>query len=442
MRIATITVRAKTAYPKIILYSIISLFLLFYLVSKAVNGGNDINVYLHAARQLFYNSNIYTLNPFNSYLYSPLFAVLLSPLAFINTALAQVIWLFLNIIMIIRLWNIQKELVSGTLLLTKYYKITWAICIAILSFGFLNHNFNLGQVTILILWLTIEGLYQVNKDKNLTGAAWIALGINIKIIPMLALVYLFFKIKLRAITYTMLLVGFSLLIPALFIGFEYNNKLLVTWKNIINPTGEKYVFENNDGCNSLNALLPAYLYDFKELSNIEKEPGWHLKRQVLNLSEPILIIILQASRILLILLIFVIIFYHRKERQPAHESLYFFWEIAYLMLVTLLVFPHQMKYSMLYFVPVGAYVLFYYLFIMQQRLKINFPEQVIGIFALLLMLILSVMGRDIIGNYLVNILDYYHFMGINNLLFLIILAVCNPYRLVQLHQGKIEHKTV
>jgi hypothetical protein len=436
MWIPTMSERGKTAYPKIILYSIVSLFLLFYLISKAVNGGNDINVYLHAARQLFYNSNIYTLNPFNSYLYSPLFAVLLSPLAFVNTALAQVIWLFLNIIMIIRLWNIQKELVNGAFLLTKYYKIAWAFGIAILSFGFLNHNFNLGQVTILILWLTIEGLYQVRKDKNIKGAAFLALGINIKIIPMLALVYLFFKIKFRAITYAVLLVGFSLLIPALFIGFEYNNKLLITWKSIINPSGEKYVFENNDGCNSLNALLPAYLYDFKELSNIEKEPNWHLKRQIMNVSESVLIIILQTSRILLILLIPLIIFYRRKERQSKQEYLYFFWEIAYLMLVTLLVFPHQMKYSMLYFVPVGAYVLFYYLLVIQERLKINTFEKIVGYFSALCMLVLAIMGRDIIGNYMVNILDYYHFMGINNLLFLIILGVCNPYRLVQRYEEK------
>ncbi len=418
-------------------YALISVGVLLYLGSKAILSGNDINVYIHASRQLVNGSNIYILNPFNNYLYSPLFAVLLVPLVFVPAGLARAIWLLLNIVMIARLWVIQKKLITGVLLLSNRYQFYWNIALAVLSFGFLNHNFNLGQVTILILWLTIEGLFQINKNKKLKGAILIALGINIKIIPLLALVYLFFKIKIRAITYTVLLVGMSLLLPVLFIGIEFNNKLLYTWKNIINPSGEKYVFENNDGCHSLNAVLPAFLYDFNEPSTIEKQQSnWNFKRKIAYLPELTLTIILQASRILLLLIIPFIIFYRSKERQLQYEYLYFFWEMAYLMLITLLLFPHQMKYSMLYFVPVGAYVVFYYLFIMQQQLKINLLEKIIGGLAALLLFTLSIMGRDIIGNYLVNILDFYHFMGFNNLFFLIILAVCNPYRLVKLYEQR------
>lgn len=436
MRIIT-KLLSKTWSWKRLFYALIGIGVLFYLGSKAILGGNDINVYIHASRQLVNGSNIYILNPFNNYLYSPLFAILLLPLVFVPAGLARAIWLLLNIVMIIRLYIIQKKLITGALPLSKRYLIYWNIALALLSFGFLNHNFNLGQVTILILWLTIEGLFQINKNKRLKGAALIALGINIKIIPLLALVYLFFKIKIRAITYTVLFIGISLLLPALFIGFEFNNKLLYTWKNIINPSGEKYVFENNDGCHSLNAVLPAFLYDFNEPSTIEKQqPNWNFKRKIVFLSEQTLTMILQASRVLLLLMIPFIVLYRSKERQPQYEYVYFFWEIAYLMLITLLLFPHQMKYSMLYFVPVGAYVLFYYLFIIQQKLKINRIEKMVGGFAVLLMFILAIMGRDIIGNYLVNILDFYHFMGFNNLLFLIILAVCNPYRLVRLYQEK------
>lgn len=428
----TTTKHAEKSYPKNIWYIIASIFLLFYLVIKAIDGGNDINVYIHASRQLLYQSNIYTLNPFNSYLYSPLFAVLLSPLAPLRLDVARVIWILLNAIWILRLWNIQKELVNGVLPLTTKYKKIWSISVFILSFGFLNHNFNLGQVTILILWLTIEGLYQVRKNEKIKGAILLALGINFKIIPMLALVYLFFKGQIKTITFTTLLLLFTLLLPSFFIGFEYNKKLLLTWKNIINPSGEKYVFENNDGCNSLNALLPAFLFDFKEPSNIEKEPGWTLKRQIASVPESTLILILQASRVLLLLLLPFIVFYRRKDRQGVYGYLYFFWEISYLMLITLLIFPHQMKYSMLCFVPVGAYVIYYYLYIINYKIKTHLPLQITGIISALLLLTLSVMGRDIIGHYLVNILDFYHFMGINNLLFLFILAICTPQRMIAL----------
>gem|GEM_PF-746041 len=417
-----------------VLYTLLGLVVLGYLLSKAISGGNDINVYVHAARQLTKGSNIYILNPFNNYLYSPLFALMLVPLVLVPAAVARVVWLLLNIAIIIRLWVIQKKLITGTLALSKSNQIYWNISIALLSFGFLNHNFNLGQVTILLLWLTVEGLLQIRQRKLWKGTALLALGINIKIIPLLLLVHLFFKIEIRAIVYTILLVTVSLLLPAFFIGLKFNNKLLYTWKNIINPAGEKYVFENNDGCHSLNALLPAFFYDFEEPSTIEKQyPDWNYRRKIASVPEPVLVLILQASRVLLLLIIPVIAYYRLKERQPEYAYLYFFWEMAYLLLITLLLFPHQMKYSMLYFVPVGAYIIFYYLFVIQEKLKINSTEKMTGVLAGLFMLILAIMGRDIIGNHLVNFLDYYHFMGINNLLFLIILAVCNPHRLVQLH---------
>lgn len=414
---------------------IFGLVILAYLIAKAVNGGNDINVYLHASEQLLQKKNIYAKNPFNNYLYSPLFTILLTPLTLFNWSIARVIWVVINIAFTVRLWYLLEQLVIGTLSLSKSYKRVWTISVAILSFGFLNHNLNLGQVTVLILWLTMEGIFQIMQKENVKGAALIALGINIKIIPLLALVYLFFKGKFKAIIYTLIFIGLSLLLPALLIGWEYNNDLLYKWKNAINPTDKKFAFENNDGCNSLNAVLPAFLYNnFDKPSNIERDPRWLFKRKIANLSTTTLTIILQICRVIVLLFIPFSIFFNYKKRKDEH--LYYHWEIAYLLLVTLLIFPHQMKYSMLYFVPVGAYVLFYYLYIVEHKIKINTFQRVVGGISVLLLFILSIMGRDIIGHYLVNLLDFYHFMGFSNLLFLVILAICNPQKLTRLSLEK------
>lgn len=426
---------------KIILFIILGIVILCYLVVKAASGGNDINVYLYAAKQILLHKNIYAKNPFNNYLYSPLFAVLLTPLSLFNWNIARVIWVLINLAFTIRLWQLLQQLLNGTFVLSKLYKSIWAIGVAVLSFGFLNHNLNLGQVTVVILWLTVEGIYRVMQKENLKGAALIALGINIKIIPLLALVYLFFKGKFKAIVYTFSFVGLSLLIPALFIGWEYNNDLFSKWKDAINPTGKKYTFENNDGCNSLNAVLPAFLYnDFEKPSNLEYNPHWRFLRKIANLRAPLLTIILQISRILVLLFIpFSIFFYYKNRKQ---EYIYYHWEIAYVLLVTLLIFPHQMKYSMLYFIPVGAYILFYYLYIIEQKLPISIFDKMVGCLATLLLFVLAIMGRDIIGHFLVDILDFYHFMGFSNLLFLFILATCNPQKLIRLDMNKRKYDVV
>lgn len=418
-----------------IFFILIGIAAIAYLVSKAIDGGNDINVYLNAAEQLLRERDIYKPNQYNYYLYSPLFAILLVPFTFIDWSIARVLWVIINLAFAFRIWQLLQQISCKKISLSAPYKRVWTITVAALSFGFLNHNLNLGQVTVLIMWLTMEGLYQINKKEELRGAALMALGINIKIIPLIALGYLFLKGKFNAIAYTLAFVGASLLLPALILGWGYNNELLSKWKEAINPTKEKFAFENNDGCNSLNALLPAFLYDkFEEPTNIEAEPGWHFKRKIADLPVPTLTIILQISRILVLLFVPFSIFFHYKNRQ--HEHLYYHWEIAYLLLATLLIFPHQMKYSMLYFVPTGAYILFYYLYALQEKFTLHRFQIIIGGFAGLLLLILAVMGRDIIGNYLVNILDFYHFMGFSNLLFLLILAVCSPYRLIQLYEQK------
>jgi hypothetical protein len=111
------------------------------------------------------------------------------------------------------------------------------------------------------------------------------------------------------------------------------------------------------------------------------------------------------------------------------DKLRFCRETGYLMLVSMLVFPHQMKYSMLYMVPAGGYALMWVLMVLHSRGMASVLERAFAIFALGILLLLSVMGRDIIGNYLVEILDYYHFMGLSLLVFIGYLLYLGPEKL-------------
>lgn len=425
---------------------LLAIVFLGYLIVRTHRGGNDINVYLFAAQQLLDHQNIYIQNPFNFYLYSPLFALLLSPLTLADMAIARVLWMILNVALAVRLWFVLHGLVGD---LSPRRRHLWSFLIIVLSLGFLNHNFVLGQVTILILWLTIEGLFQIQRGNTLIGSALLALGINFKIIPMLALFYLGIKGQFKAITYTLVCFGFTLLLPAFFIGFKYNAELLSAWKNVINPSGERFAFEDNDGCHSLNAVLPAYFFDFNsiERSIAPYKRNVAYPRRIVHIPYETLSVILLLSR-LLVLGIFLLALLPRswiygnpgkliqrfwqtlKNDFAARNSKLefnlrvFLWEIGLLCLVTLLIFPHQMKYSMLYFVPAGAYLIM--CMIPGSQIRVTSVGKLLLILAGLLMLVLAIMGREIIGTHLVDVLDYYHFMGIANLLCLGVMWVLRP----------------
>lgn len=400
-------------------YWIAALAAIFF-VAKAIHGGNDINVYLHASQQLWNGDNIYTDNPYNNYLYSPLFAILLWPLAFLPWELSRSIWALFNLALIFRLWHLFSVLLPY-IKNKKWYK-WWHIILIACSAGFIIHNLNLGQMTVLMLWMTMEGIVQViQKQKKSFGALLIALGINIKIIPGIALGYLFLRKEFRALTLSVVFVGLSLIVPSLIIGHDNNVDLMADWKEKINPSGEKFAFENNNGCHSLNAVIPAYFYEFPNAKYQDGE-RFGFYRRIASVPYERLELILNLIRIILLLSVALTVFLCQSRNK--HINL--FWQLAYLMMVSLLVFPHQMKYSMLYFIPALAYVLFYFLYHLQHKIILGLAQKIILSLAALQCFILVIMGRDIIGDTAVNFLDYYHFMGLSNISFVFYLLICNP----------------
>jgi hypothetical protein len=259
--------------------------------------------------------------------------------------------------------------------------------------------------------------------------------------------------QFRALAYALALIGVTLVVPAAVHGWDYNARLLSTWRTVIDPAGEKFALEDNDGCVSLNALLPAYLYDFgaghPTLPTGRRKVD--LPRMIASVPRPTLTVLLQASRALLLLIVVAGMLRRSWLAGPIRDlpsrlrralsssgtevegaglamPTSFYWELAMLCLATLSIFPHQMKYSMLYFVPAGAYVLYFYLGIAEGQVLRRKADSVVGGVAGALMVVLAVSGRDLIGSHAVDILDYYHVMGITVLLFLPILWYCHPQR--------------
>ena len=408
-------------YSKTAKYIGLSILLVFFGL-KAHHGGNDINVYLHASKQLWFGEDIYANNPFNNYLYSPLFAIVLWPLAFLPWELARVIWALFNLFLIFRLWKIFGSILN--MLNISKQRFVWHCILVAVSAGFIIHNLNLGQMTVLCLWMTLEGILLIERDnKQWQGASLIALGINFKIIPFIALGYLFLKKQYRGLLYSVLLLGATFLVPILFLGNSYNSTLLSNWKDKINPSGEKFVFENNKGCHSLNAVLPAFFYEFpNEVEHSEKR-GY--SREIASIPYDTLVVVLNVCRVLLLLSVLLVVFCWQSKNKALNR----YWQLAYLMLVSLLIFPHQMKYSMLYFIPTVGYVLAYFMYKKQKGILFSVHEKVILSLAAFQVFVLLIMGRDVVGDTVVDFLDYFHYMGLSNISFIAYLLILNPKKL-------------
>lgn len=403
---------------------LLGVVLLAFLLFRTQRGSNDINVYLHASQQFFTGENIYENNPFNNYLYGPLFAMLLGSISFLPWDVARLLWFLINIAAFARTYFLLKQITHQSPSLSGRFRKMWSIAVVILSLGFINHNINLGQITLLMVWLSLEGAYQVQIKKNNWGSMYLAAGMVIKIIPGLVFFYLLLKGRWKAAFMGGAAALLLLALPSVIKGWDYNWQMLQSWEQTINPGKEKYVFENNNGCHSLNAMLPSYFLDFEEPEHYG-EYGW--PRKIAHVPYPILLWVLQALRLLLVASLVALVWRAFRQKEPAN-SLQFFREISYLFLVSHLIFPHQMKYAMLYFVPAGAYVLHYiFLHLQQHGVAATLKKPGLTI-AVLVMLLMALQGRDVIGDTAVNFLDYYHFMTFANLLFLIYLWLLPPLR--------------
>ncbi|MCB9188216.1 MAG: DUF2029 domain-containing protein [Flavobacteriales bacterium] len=410
----------------------IGLILLVFAGIKSFNEGMDANVYLYASKQFYLGEDIYSNNPFNLYLYSPFFAALLGPFTLFGD-FGRALWGISNMILFFRLAFVFRNLITDNLNLTKKQTNWWIFGTIIISFGMVLHNISLGQITILIVWLTFEGLYQILiKKKKIIGGILLGMGVVIKIIPLLALFYLGLKKEVKAGLISGATIIALLFLPAIYVGYQGNIDLLKNWENTINPS-EKYVFEFDNGTYSLNAVVAAYFFDFE---SFDVELPTNRPRQIMPLSYKAINRLLLILRLILVAgIVFVVFFRNSKIKSP---NLRFIWEIAYLCLATALIFPHQQKYAMLYFVPAGSYFLMYFILSLRSGWNTKIHLRAISIFSLMITLLFTIQGRDIIGNEATEFFDDYHTFGLINLTAAILLIIIRPETvMIETNQNKI-----
>lgn len=369
---------------------------------------------------MFLNSNIYENNIFNQYFYSPAFALIIRPLSILPLVVGRVIWAIFNVFLAIRLYQIIHNILLKDLAFsTKQKGMFWGLLL-VFSFGYYNLNLNLGQITIIILWLSIEGLYQIQfRKRKLLGSSLIAVGICIKIIPVLLCYYLFLKREYKALFVSLGMLTLLLLMPFLFFETDYVIELHQNWWGKINPENSEYLVVQDPGIVSLNALVPNYFY-FQDVDFF---------RRIMELSPAQIKLLIRAFQMLLALCLFVFI------RKLNVKSTHLYWEWCLLWLCTLLVFPHQQRYALFYMVPVYGYLLF---LIYSESFQYHKTKKILLYILFSAFTFSAIIGRDIIGSTLFDLLDYYKWNSLLVIIGIIILPMLKPLKKATASNKKTE----
>lgn len=353
-------------------------------------GTGDFGIFLSAAGDLSRQGSIYETSYVDGYhyYYSVLFAVFLKPFYSLPFYWVKFGWLFLNFFLYLRLFKMLAETPLLTTV-TEKQKNSFLLLIFIFSLRFFTDNIHTSQITILILACCVYGLYFIHRNKTITGSMILALGINIKLLPLVFLPYLLFRGFYKAFGLTVLFYGLTLFLPFFIIGYDYNLALLDSWWNLINPVSQKHVLDVEErSFHGLSTLLSTLLV--KDAPDIYALP---LKRNIANVSLDTLSQILLTVRVVLIL--FTLYFLRGSYFTRAKTELNRYVEISYILLLIPLIFPHQQHYAFLFMAPAFALVLFCFI----KNYKSTTPSGK-GVIAVLLILIyLSANLKFLLGEF-------------------------------------------
>jgi Glycosyltransferase family 87 len=308
------------------------LAMLGQIAAQLVSGDHgDLPVFLGAAERLQTGASPYlTWIPTRNghalqFVYPPLAAWVFAPLTWVPASTAYWLWALLKIAMALR--TLQLLLGFAPSSITTQRKVLFEALVVLVFLRFALDDLALGQWTIVMLFLAIEGLHQLERGRTVRGAALIALGASLKLLPLLLLFGLGAERKWRALAWA---VGFGVAftaIPMIQFGPAHFTDRLHEWTLSLDPAHNPDVADaggNNPGIQGISGMLHAYF----------QEPS----AMLLN---TLRLILLAGSLWLL-------------PRIPQRSCWPFY---AYLLLITPLIFPHQQAYAFLFTVPAVAVAL-------------------------------------------------------------------------------------
>ena len=381
-------------------------------------GRGDLFIYLSASTDLFTGENIFQKTYLDGYhyFYSVLFAIALKPFTYLPMPVCNALWLIANLFFVFHIFILIKKLLPLHNF-TSNELMTLRIGGFLFSLRFIHENLHYLQITILILYLSLQGLHLVfsNKPKPYAGALLIALGINIKLLPLVLIPYLFYRGFFRAgVSIIIIYIG-MLFLPAAVIGWEQNQLLLSTWADLINPLRSNHVLDAEE--RSFHGL--STLFSTLFVQNPGDSHALLLKRNIADISIEQLKLILNMARGVLVLFTFYFLrtLPFKTEGGLKHR----FWELSYILLLIPLIFPHQQHYAFLFICPAFIYCLYYFI---QNRKTLSKGKYYFMLSSGIVIYLLCNL-KLILGNYN-EYYEHYKILTYGTLFLIILLSLCVP----------------
>jgi hypothetical protein len=161
---------------------------------------NDFNVFYHAAREVLAGRDPYqsSLAEWTPYLYPPLLAIVLAPLALFPLPVAAYVWFLINAVSIIaaalmsaRLGRDDESTNEGKVAGSEggpVAPLVAALSLLIVA-RFVLDNFSLGQVNPLLAALAAAHVYLYSRDKKIASALVLSIAVSIKLTPLVLIAY-------------------------------------------------------------------------------------------------------------------------------------------------------------------------------------------------------------------------------------------------------------
>lgn len=323
-------------------------------VLLACTNRNDLDIFLAASRDLLAGEDVYAKKYFDwySFFYSPLFGLLISPLVLFGPVVSKLLWGVLTICAVLRCWAIvRRDHLPATINAAQRGAI--AFWVLLVLFQAVRDNINASQVTAIVLWLCMEGLHRIRRRQVPAGALLIAIGIDMKLIPLVLLPYLLYRREWKgfvvATSFTVLLQ----FLPALVLGWQHNLDLLASRWALIDPTAARHVLDEEEpSFQSLGSMLSAFLSTEGGGPNTLDLPRTLASFDLRTIG---LLLLLGRLAVVGFALFFLKLPPFRAARDPQHA----WWETSYLLLCAALIFPHQQHYALLLGAPAVAWVCFH-----------------------------------------------------------------------------------
>ncbi len=221
---------------KILLCILIFSILAYFTWHRAIGSSRmktNIITYRLAAKRVLTGTNIYSykegdpeMGMYSMYVYPPLFAILFVPFALMPFVVSVFSWFFLNFCF----FFLSLYLVLKKLKLLDHTLPSFFILAFLSNVGAYSSSLSNAQVNVVILFcLSLVYYFYLDNKKFLSGLL-LALGVAIKLTPLLFVVYFLIKREFKILIYFSIgIFLFFFAIPSAVFGWENNTNLLSQW---------------------------------------------------------------------------------------------------------------------------------------------------------------------------------------------------------------------